>query len=218
MKIIEMNIEDLIPYEDNPRINYMAVDAVVKSIREFGFKVPIIVDKNNVIVAGHTRLEASKRLGLEKVPVIIADDLTPEQVKAFRIMDNKSAQYSEWDYEKLLKEIDELAELDYDIDLTGFSQVELDDIITKMEKEQEKEKEKQEEEKPEVEFTEELLEEHNYIVFYFDNTLDWQVAKQIFDIKTVKALDSKEGYERKGIGRVVDGKKLLQLLEEQRVF
>jgi len=176
------------------------------------------VDKNNVIVAGHTRLEASKRLGLEKVPVIIADDLTPEQVKAFRIMDNKSAQYSEWDYEKLLKEIDELAELNYDIDLTGFSQVELDDIITNMEKEQEKEKEKQEKEKPEVEFTEQLLEEHNYIVFYFDNTLDWQVAKEIFDIKTVKALGSKEGFERKGIGRVVDGKKLLQLLEEQRVF
>ena len=218
MKIIEMNIEDLIPYMDNPRINYMAVDAVAKSIREFGFKVPIIVDKNNVIIAGHTRLEASKRLGLEKVPVIIADDLTPEQVKAFRIMDNKSAQYSEWDYEKLLKEIDELAELNYDVDLTGFSQVELDDIITKMEKEQEKEKEKQEKEKPEIEFTEQLLEEHNYIVFYFDNTLDWQVAKEIFDIKTVKALDSKEGFERKGIGRVVDGKKLLQLVEEQRVF
>lgn len=218
MKIIEMNIEDLIPYKDNPRINYMAVDAVANSIREFGFKVPIIVDKNNVIIAGHTRLEASKRLGLEKVPVIIADDLTPEQVKAFRIMDNKSAQYSEWDYEKLLKEIDELAELNYDIDLTGFSQVELDEIITKIEKEQEKEKEKQEEEKPEVEFTEQLLEEHNYIVFYFDNTLDWQVAKEIFDIKTVKALGSKEGFEQKGIGRVVDGKKLLQLLEEQRVF
>lgn len=216
MKIIEMNIEDLKPYENNPRINHMAVNEVAKSIREFGFKVPIIVDKDNVIIAGHTRLEASKKLGLEKVPVIKADDLTPEQVKAFRIMDNKSAQYSDWDYEKLLEEIDELAEMDFDIDLTGFSQVEIDELISEVEKENAK-KEK-EEERPEIEFTEELLEEHQYIVMYFDNTLDWQVAKEIFDIKTVKALDSKEGFERKGIGRVVDGKKLLRLLEEQNVF
>ena len=84
-----LNVDDLIPYENNPRKNDGAVDFVAKSIEEFGFKVQIVVDKNNIVVAGHTRLKASKKLGLEKVPVIIADDLTDEQVKAFRL-DRKS--------------------------------------------------------------------------------------------------------------------------------
>ena len=98
---IETSINELIPYENNPRNNDGAVEAVAASIRAFGFKVPIIADKNNVIVAGHTRLKAAKLLGLKKVPVIKADDLTDEQVRAFRLADNKTAEIAEWDFEKL---------------------------------------------------------------------------------------------------------------------
>lgn len=91
MQIEEMRVADLIPYENNPRKNDEAVEAVAASIKEFGFKVPIIVDADNVIIAGHTRLKAAQLLGMETVPVIRADDLTDEQVKAFRLADNKTA-------------------------------------------------------------------------------------------------------------------------------
>ena len=115
MKIEYKNIDDIIPYENNPRKNDDAVDYVANSIKEFGFKVPIIVDKENVIVTGHTRYKASKKLGLEKVPVIYADDLTEEQIKAFRIADNKVAEFSSWDLDKLELELE-----DINIDMSGF--------------------------------------------------------------------------------------------------
>ncbi len=89
MKIEYKKIDDLKPYENNPRFNDDAVEYVANSIKEFGFKVPIVIDKDNVIVAGHTRYKASMELGLEEVPCIVADDLTDEQVKAFRLADNK---------------------------------------------------------------------------------------------------------------------------------
>ena len=108
MNITERNISDIIPYENNPRNNKNAIEKVAESIKEFGFKVPIIVDKGGIIVAGHTRLEAAKLLGLKKVPVIVADDLTPEQVKAFRLADNKVAEFSTWDFKKLNEELSEL--------------------------------------------------------------------------------------------------------------
>ena len=85
-----MNVNDLIPYINNPRINDKAVDKVAASIKEFGFKNPIIIDKGNVIIAGHTRLKAAKKLGLEEIPTIKAEDLTDEQVKAYRLVDNKT--------------------------------------------------------------------------------------------------------------------------------
>ena len=117
MQIIEMQLDELIPYANNPRNNDGAVDKVAASIREFGFKVPIIVDKNNVIVAGHTRLKAAQKLGLEKVPVIRADDLTDEQVNAFRLADNKTAEFAAWDFSKL---DEELANIDIDMSDFGF--------------------------------------------------------------------------------------------------
>ena len=110
-------IDDLKPYENNPRINDGAVEYVAKSIQDFGFKVPIVIDKNNVVVCGHTRLKASKKIGLEKVPCIIADDLTDDQIKAYRIADNKVTEYSDWDFDLL--EI-ELEEIDYDMSEFGF--------------------------------------------------------------------------------------------------
>ena len=118
MNIIEMKVSDLIPYEKNPRRNDDAVEYVAKSIKEFGFKVPIVVDKNNIVVTGHTRLKASKKLGLKTVPCIIADDFTDEQVKAFRLADNSVAEFSEWDEKLLTEEMAELMDLEGDL---GFS-------------------------------------------------------------------------------------------------
>ena len=120
--IIEMAISDVIPYENNPRKNEAAVDSVAASIHEFGFKNPIIVDSENVIIAGHTRLKAAEKLGLETVPVIVADDLSEEQVKALRLADNKTAELADWDFSRLEEE---LAELEgFDMSLFGFSELE----------------------------------------------------------------------------------------------
>ena len=96
MEIKMVKVEDLKPYENNPRFNDDAVDYVAKSIKEFGFKVPMVIDKDNVIIAGHTRYKASLELGLDEVPAIIADDLTPKQIQAFRIADNKTNDLAEW--------------------------------------------------------------------------------------------------------------------------
>ena len=119
MNIIEMDIDKVIPYENNPRKNDEAVDKVALSISAFGFKVPIVLDANNVVVTGHTRLKAAKKLGLSKVPCILADDLTEEQIRAFRLADNKVAEFSQWDEDKLMQELESLGEID--MSLYGFA-------------------------------------------------------------------------------------------------
>lgn len=116
MNVKEINIKDIRPYEKNPRKNNSAVAYVAESIKQFGFKVPIIIDKNNVIVAGHTRYKAAKKLGINTVPAIIADDLTDEQIKAFRLADNKVAEQAEWDIDLLNEELEEI----FDIDMSDF--------------------------------------------------------------------------------------------------
>lgn len=116
MEIIERKTTEIHPYEGNPRNNEAAIPAVMESIRQFGFKVPIIIDEKDVIIAGHTRLKAAERLGMETVPCIKADDLTPEQVKAFRIADNKTAELSTWDFEALNVGLSEIE----DIDMSAF--------------------------------------------------------------------------------------------------
>lgn len=118
--------DELIPYVNNPRNNDQAVDAVASSIKNFGFKVPIVIDSKNEIINGHTRLKAAKKLGIEEVPVIVADDLTEDQIKAFRIADNKVAELADWDEELLLAELD-MIEMDmgqFNIDM---SEMDLDD-------------------------------------------------------------------------------------------
>ena len=100
MQIVNMKITDVRPYEKNPRFNDDAVEAVANSIREFGWRAPIVVDKDMVIICGHTRLKAAKKLGLEEVPVHIASDLSPEQIQAYRIADNKTGEIAEWNYVK----------------------------------------------------------------------------------------------------------------------
>lgn len=112
MEIVTKQIKDLIPYEQNPRKNDEAVKYVANSIKEFGFKVPIVIDKNNVIVAGHTRYKASKKLKLKEVPCIVADDLTDEQIKAYRLADNKVSETAEWDLDLLNDELFNITDLD----------------------------------------------------------------------------------------------------------
>ena len=194
MNVVNMMVKDLIPYEKNPRFNDEAVKYVANSIKEFGFKVPIIVDKNNEIVAGHTRYKASLELGLKEVPCIVADDLNEEQIKAFRLADNKVSEKAEWNLELLQEELEDL-----DIDMSDFGFEAIEEQIEKAQM------------NAEVEFGEVLGEEHNYIVLYFDNDVDWLQAESLFDIKPVKCGSTrKDGkisskMQRMGIGRVLKG-------------
>ena len=119
MEIKNLDVDELIPYEKNPRKNDDAVQYVAESIKQFGFKVPIVIDRNNVIVTGHTRLKAAKELGLKQVPCIVADDLTDEQIKAFRLADNKVSEKAEWDFELLDEELSEI--LDINMEDLGFA-------------------------------------------------------------------------------------------------
>lgn len=120
MNIIYKNTEELVEYGNNPRNNQNAIIPVAESIKEFGFKVPIIIDKYNVIIAGHTRKKAAEHLGIEEVPCIIADDLTPEKIQAFRLADNKTAEFAEWDMDKLNEELSQLTAFDIDMSSFGF--------------------------------------------------------------------------------------------------
>ncbi len=128
MKIELMPLDQVIPYARNPRINAHAIEKVAASIKEFGFRQPIVTDKEMVIVVGHVRFEAAKRLGLKKVPVHVATELTPEQIKAYRITDNRVGEESEWDKALLQLEITELDDASYDTDMLGFNTEELKEI------------------------------------------------------------------------------------------
>ena len=130
MKIVEKKLDEIKPYENNPRFNDDAVQYVANSIKEFGFKVPIVIDKDNVIVAGHTRYKASLLLGLNKVPCIVADDLNEEQIKAFRLADNKVSEKASWNIELLSEELEDL---DLDMEQFGFDiDLNLDDEETEI--------------------------------------------------------------------------------------
>ena len=116
-------IDEIKPYENNPKENDRAVPYVAESIKEFGFKNPVILSKDNVIVAGHTRIKAAKELGIEKIPCVYADDLTEEQIKAYRLADNKVSEIAEWNFGKLEEE---LADLEIDMSQFGWNEFELD--------------------------------------------------------------------------------------------
>lgn len=143
MKKIEIKyipIDDIKPYINNPRLNEEAIPYVMNSIKEFGFKNPIILDKNNIIVAGHTRLESAKRLDMKEVPVIYADDLTKEQIKAFRLADNKVAEKSIWDYTKLDEELENILDIDMSMfDFENIEETNLDDFFEDNDNKKEKE-------------------------------------------------------------------------------
>lgn len=120
MNIKKLSLSEIFPYEKNPRKNDKAVDAVAASIQRFGFLVPLVIDKDNEIVAGHTRYKAALKLGMQSVPCVIADELTEDQVKAFRIADNKVSEFAEWDAELLPLE---LADIQMDMTAFGFDSV-----------------------------------------------------------------------------------------------
>ena len=128
MKVELITIEKVIPYARNPRITAHAVDKVAASIKEFGFRQPIVVDSEMVIIAGHVRHLASQKLGLKKVPVHVAEGLTAEQVKAYRIADNRTGEDAQWDKEMLALEIGELDSADFDTSLLGFEAAELEEL------------------------------------------------------------------------------------------
>ena len=192
MKVKQININKIIPYHNNPRKN-QAIDKVASSINEYGFQQPIVVDKNMVVIVGHTRLLASKKLGLKKVPIAIAD-LSKSQAKAYRLADNRTNEDSSWD-EELLK--GELLDLECLINTIGFEDSELEKLLEEPEPEDE----------PDVEFSEEIGEANNYIVLVFKNDIDWLSAQTHFNLKTVSSKRQNGKPWSKGIGRVVDGAK-----------
>lgn len=190
-QITYIKVCDLKGNKRNPRKNDAAVNYVAESIRRYGFRNPLIVDKDNVVWCGNTRLKASKVLGLEEVPCIVVDNLTPKQMQELALLDNKTNEIAEWDKEML-------AEILTDCDLDDFG---LDWDL--------KEEKEQEEVEADIPFAEVLNEEHNYIVLYFDNEVDWLQAESLFDLQTKKNYstrkDGKIERPRTGVGRVIRG-------------
>lgn len=194
LKIEYLPVDSLKPYSKNARKHSEKdIQAIINSIEEFGFDDPIGIWSNqNIIVEGHGRLIAAKRLGMEKVPCIRLDHLTDEQRKAYALAHNKTAELSKWFDELLQSELVDIENID--MELFGF------DLDAMQEKE---------EEPGEVPFTEELMLEHNYIVLYFDNEFDWLVAQEKFGLKEVKDLIPRKK-QPTGIGRVINGKDILK--------
>lgn len=125
MKIKNVAIDTVVPYARNPRRNQGAIAKVAGSIKEFGWQQPIVVDSEMVVIAGHTRLAAAQSLGMDKVPIVVAENLTPAQVKAYRLADNRVSEEAEWDDDLLRLELTDLKEQDFDLVLTGFSLAEI---------------------------------------------------------------------------------------------
>lgn len=204
-----MLTSDLKFYEKNAKKHdKKQVKKIAESIKAFGFRQPVLIDKDDVIIVGHGRVMAAETLGIKEVrvgeamakkgdnfvPALRIEDLSEDEVKLYRLADNRLNE-SGWEMDLV---IDELKEFDEEMrNLTGFTDEELvkDDKV-----------------EGEVEFTTEVLEENNYLVFTFDNVMDWQVIADKFGLKTVQSLDSEETYMRKGVGRVVNGKELLKML------
>jgi ParB-like chromosome segregation protein Spo0J len=179
------------------------VAQIAASILEFGFTNPVLIDKRGTIVAGHGRVEAAYSIGLEEIPCIRLEHLTEDQVRAYCLADNKLALNAAWNMDTLAAELKGLEAVGFDMSLTGFSPEELAEIMGDT-----VEDTNPEEPAPEVEFSEELLHAHNYVVLYFDNPLDWQVAQEKFELKEVKDLIPRKG-QPTGIGRVIRGSEWL---------
>lgn len=143
MEIVYKKLKDIKPYENNPRNNEQAIDYVANSIKEFGFNVPLVIDKNGIIITGHTRYLASIKLGLKEIPCIIADDLSEEKVNAFRLADNKVAESSRWDYKKLTEELRNVDEEMMDFFDLDFIELSMDEDVKESDSESEEKEEKE---------------------------------------------------------------------------
>lgn len=215
MEIVYKKISELKPYKNNSRThNKYQINQIVESIKEYGFTNPVLIDENNMIIAGHGRCMAGKQMGMKEVPCIVLSGLSDTQKQAYIIADNKLALNAGWNDELLKIELQNLKDKEFDLSLTGFDENELNKIfIEDLDIEDEEEK---------VEFTEILGEEHNYIVLYFDNEVDWLQAESLFNLKKVKAWPSKEGKLSKkmeiiGIGRVIKGREAIErILNENK--
>lgn len=195
-KIVMKKVAELRPYPNNPRVNDQAIYAVANSIKEFGFRRPIDIDPHCVIVCGHTRWKAAKKLGMAEVPCRILDDLTPEQIKAFRIADNSTAELAIWDDDLLKLELDGI-----DFDMADFG------LYFDGDEDERRAAEEKENGIPKMELR--AFEHHDYLVFVFDNQHDFINAAQEFGVHRVDA-----GYSNRkiGIGRVLHGKELIERL------
>lgn len=129
MQIETWAVEKLVPYARNPRKNDAQVDRMASAIREFGFRIPVLVKSDGTVIDGHLRLKAAQKLSMSEVPVIVADDLTEVQVKAFRILVNRSVSWADWDDDLLKLELEELQGMDFDLSLTGFDDLEINDLL-----------------------------------------------------------------------------------------
>jgi hypothetical protein len=198
---MKVKITEIKTNPDNPRlIKDNKFKKLVQSIKEFPEmleKRPIVVDENMMILGGNMRFKASQELGLKELYVIIAEGWSDEQKKQFVIKDNSN--FGEWDWDILANEWDNKKLIDWGIDLPILNE--------KLQIENGEE--------PEIEITEEILEEHNYLVFTFDNQLDWQVVKEIFNIVTVAKAGYTDTYMQKGIGRVKSGKLLIEAINKK---
>ena len=196
---------ELIPFVNNSRTHSdEQVSQIAASIKEFGFTNPILLDGEDGIIAGHGRLQAARLLGLDEVPTIRLDGLDELQKRAYVIADNKLALNAGWDSELLQLEIQNLQEKDFDISLLGFDEKELMQILG----------EDEDEVVAEIKFSEELMENHNYVVLYFDNDIDWLSAQTHFNLESVHSKRANGKPWSKGTGRVVNGGKYLTQLSE----
>lgn len=143
-KVLEFNINDLKPYTNNPRNNNSVINKMVESIKEFGFRIPILCKSDGTVVDGHLRIKAAQKIGIKKIPVILADDLSEAQIKAFRIMVNKSVEWADWDEELLKQEFEALKIMDFNLSLTGFDIDEINSLIPSLEEQQELKEEEEE--------------------------------------------------------------------------
>ena len=208
LKVTEVPTEELVEYANNAKLHpHEQVDQIASSIQEFGFNSPILAWHNEngepEIVAGHGRLMAAKKLGMEKLPVVFLDHMTEEQRRAYILIDNKLTMNSDFDFEILNEELEGL--LDFDMESFGFSL-------------EEEAKEDIAEIKAELDFNESLDAENNYIVLKFDTDIDWIQAQSIFGIKQGKRYSTREdgflteGMTSIGMGRVVDGPSAINAL------
>ena len=201
MQIIQKKLADIVPYANNTKKHdETQIKNVAESIKKYGWVQPIVIDNDGTIVIGHCRALAAEKLGIKEVPCVVVSDLTEDEINALRIVDNKTNE-SPWDFDLLSAELPE-------IDLSDF---EFDFGI-----EDEKEKpETVEDETPEVEFSEILGEENNYLVLQFKTDIDWLNAQSIFGLETVKSYSTRKdgkdtkNMERKGVARAPDGAKVL---------
>lgn len=207
LNIVYKDIKELKPYKKNAKKhNKEQVEQIANSIKEFGFTQPVIIDKNNCVVAGHGRILGAKKAGLKQVPTVCLEELTEEQIKAYRLVDNKLNE-SEWDNDLLKQSLDEIAEMDMEV--FGFAMDSLVDETIEVE--------------PDVPFTEILNEENNYIVLKFENKIDWINALGMLGVEKVKAYPTKKDGNKKsfgdkaGVGRVLNGTEVIERLRENAI-